>query len=282
MNRLPQLAPTVATYLASVVEAYSEPGSAVVSVVLFGSAAVGGYSAAVSDVDLLIVLSDKATSRDRDLVRERITMLEERSGAAKPRPYHPGRLDALVDRITANTRTFFVCRRADLLSGNPARLLDISPAQARFVDRVAIPSIVLSGITLWGEDLLGSVPLPPIRRLDVAKAFFGLFNQALFSAAAYALLPGATRHAMDALKRSVHSCYFCYHSCRAPLHDEVAFFQQRQGPSRALTQLLALRNDYQASLGFVFACLPTLIRLHVRTALDLEFPRETQARSPEL
>lgn len=118
-------------------------------------------------------------------------------------------LERFADRITANERAFFVCTRADLLSGDPARILAISRAQARFVDRVAIPSIVASGVVLWGEDLLPAVPLPPIRRLDVAKAFFGLFSQVIFSAAAYPLLPRATKYAMDALKRSVHNCHFC-------------------------------------------------------------------------
>ncbi len=98
-----------------------------------------------------------------------------------------------------------------MLSGSPGRILDLSPAQAVFVDRGAIPSIVGSAAVVWGDELDG-VPLPPIRRLDVAKAFLGLFNQVLFSAAVYSLLPGATRYAMDALKRSVHNCDFCHHA----------------------------------------------------------------------
>ena len=87
--------------------------------------------------------------------------------------------------VRPNVRAFFVCTRSDLLSGEPARVLDIPAAQAFFVDRIAIPSIVSSGITVWGENLLARVALLPIRRLDVAKAFFGLFNQVLFTAMVY-------------------------------------------------------------------------------------------------
>ena len=36
------------------------------------------------------------------------------------------------------------------------------------------------------------------------EAFIGLFNQALFAATVYPLLPKATKYAMDALKRSVN------------------------------------------------------------------------------
>jgi len=34
-----------------------------------------------------------------------------------------------------------------------------------------------------------------------------------------------------------------------------------------------LRGDYRPSLGFVFACFPTLARLHLRTAWDNRLPR---------
>ena len=113
------------------------------------------------------------------------------------------------------------------------------------MDRIAIPSIVSSGITVWGEDLLARVALLPIRRLDLAKAFFGLFNPVLFTAMVYPLLPGATKYAMDGLKRPVHSCHFRYKLRPAPLAEEVAFFEQRHGPSAALTRLLSLRTEYR-------------------------------------
>lgn len=130
---------------------------------------------------------------------------------------------------------------------------------------------------MWGEALLADVPLPPIRRLDVAKAFFGLFNTALFTATMYPLLPGATKYAMDALKRSVHNCYFCYHAQPAHLVAEVAFFEERYGRSRMLKQLLALRQEYRPSFGFVLGCLPALAGLHLRTARNVRFPRQARA-----
>lgn len=271
-----RLAPRLEAYLTDV-RACAAQGGALISLVLFGSAATGGYSSAISDVDLLLVLRDDVNVEDRRRVRDAVSVLEARHGLAKPRSHRPGVLEAFADRVTANVRAFFVFTRADLLSGNPARIFDISPAQARFVDRIAIPSIVASGITLWGEELLARVPLPPIRRRDVAKAFFGLFNQVLFSAGVYPLLPSATKYAMDALKRSIHNCYFCYHIRAAALAEEVAFFQQRHGPSRALKRLMALRSEYRPSFGFVLNCLPALARLHLRTARDNQFPRDARA-----
>lgn len=275
--RVPLLTPVVDRYVSSVVSACSSPDSGVVSVVLFGSAATGSYTPEISDVDLLIVVADSATEKDKSSLRATISQLEASSGAAKHYPYERGALDGIADRITANVRSFFVCTRGDLLSGDPARILDISAVQARFVDRVAVPSIVGSGVTIWGEDLLPQVPLLPIRRLDVAKAFFSLFSQLLFAAFAYPFTPGATKYAMETLKRSTHNCYYCYRGRPAQLAEEVAFFQQRIGPHVALEQLMKLRTAYQPCFGFILRCFPTLVRLHGVTAWDNRFPRDPRA-----
>lgn len=271
--RAPILAPVAEQYVSSVVSVCSGPNCGVVSVVLFGSAATGSYIPGISDVDLLIVVADSATGEDRRNLRNTISQLEVSSGALKHYPYERGALDGIADRITANVRSFFVCTRGDLLSGDPARILDISAVQARFVDRVAIPSIVGSGVTIWGEDLLTQVTLLPIRRFDVAKAFFSFFNQLLFAAVAFPFTPGATKYAMETLKRSIHNCYYCYRGRPAQLAEEVAFFQQRIGLHVALEQLLKLRTAYQPRFGFILRCIFTIVRLHLVTAWDNQFPR---------
>jgi hypothetical protein len=256
----------VEAYLRDIIAACTGPDEPLVSLVLFGSAATGGYAAGISDVDLLVIVADHTTDAEQRRVRDTIAALERSHGLAKPRS--GGWLDAFADRITANLHSFFVCTRADLLSGEPARILGIPVTQAVFVDRVAVPSIVASGTTVCGEDLLPRVSLRPVRRLDVGKAFFGLFNQVLFSAAAWPLLPGATRYAMDALKRSVHNCFFCRIGRAAPLAEEVAFFEAEYGPSPTLQRLLELRRDGRPSLPFVLRCMPALALLHGRTARD--------------
>jgi hypothetical protein len=170
--------------------------------------------------------------------------------------------------VTANVRSFFTCTRADLLSGEVRRLLGISAFQAAFVDRIVLHSILDSAVTVWGEDLLASVPRLAIRRIDVLKACYGLANQVVLTAALFPFVDTATKYAMGALKRSVHSCYYCYHRRPAALVDEIAFLQQRQGRNPALDELLRLRQEYTTSLAFVLSCLPAIIRLHARTALD--------------
>jgi hypothetical protein len=263
---------SVGAYVDAVIEMCAASECAPVSVILFGSAAAGGFSDAVSDVDLVIVLPDDASAACRPRLKAAAKELEILHGLGMASSRRPGALESLVNRITGNDHSLFVCSRGELISGDPGRILGVPPAQAFFVDRVVVPSIVFSAVTVRGKDLLALVRLPPIRRLDVFKAFFGLFNSALMIAVLFPVLAGATGYAMGTLKRSVHNCYFCYHSRRAPLEEEIDFFQRR-GRIPALGQLLTLRSEYQESFGFVLRCLPALVRLHYRTALDNRFPQ---------
>ena len=268
-----QLPARVQAYIEALVHTCVQNRTPLVSVVLFGSAATGGFSAKASDVDLILVVSDGTSEEDRGRLREAAERIEALHGF-RENDGPQSSLEAFVEKVTANVRSFFICSRSDLLSGRVERILDLRPSQTLFVDRVVIPSIVTSAVTVWGEDLLSQIPMLPIRRFDVFKAFFGFSSQALLSAAVFPLLPGATRYAMATLKRSVHNCYCCYHGRRASLEEEVNFFQRQLGPFSTLVHLLALRSEYRRSFAFVIRCVPTLVRLHLRTVLDNRFPRE--------
>ena len=274
LSAAPPIPPPVQAYLEALVRTCLDSGRPLVSVVLFGSAATGGFSATASDVDLILVVPDGTSGEDKNRLRDGIERIEALHGFRENPTRSRGPLEAFVEKVTANVRSFFVCTRSDLLSGRVERILDLRPSQAVFVDRVVIPSIVTSAVTVWGEELLSQIPMASIRRFDVFKAFFGLCGQALLSAAVFPVLPGATKYAMGVLKRSLHNCFFCYHGRRAPLEEEVAFFQGQLGPSRTLVQLLALRGEYRRSFAFVVRCLPTLMWVHLRTALDCRFPRD--------
>jgi predicted nucleotidyltransferase len=269
----------VQAYIAAVVRTCAETDNALVSVILFGSAATGGFSGTVSDVDLILVLQDGASPEDRRRVRDSVTSLEIIHGLRQARN-GPGVLEAFVERVSAHDHSFFVCTRGDLLSGSIARVMNLNPAQAFFVDRIVILGILSSAVTVWGEELLAHIPLLAIRRLDIFKAFFGLSCQVAASVTLFPLLPGATRYAMAALKHSVHSCYFCYRANPAALEDEIDFFQRRLGPNRALEKLLTLRHTYTPSFAFVARCMPALMQLHLRTALDNRFPRKSPETNP--
>jgi len=250
------------------------PGSVVslVSLILFGSAASGAFSES-SDVDLIIVIPDETSSEDKRLLRRAVTDLEVMHGLRFPqsRPRNP--LEKFAEHAGGHAHSFFFCTRGDFISGDVARVFGLRAAEEVFLERTFFASVIVSAKTVWGEDLLSLMPLPPLRRLDVFKAFFRLTGLVVLSAAAFPVLPDATRYAMGALKHSLHSCYFCYHMKTAPLDDEVAFFNLRLGRDRTLQDLLHLRKEHHRSFAFVLRCVPTLFRLHLRTVRDNRFPR---------
>jgi hypothetical protein len=178
-----------------------------------------------------------------------------------------------IERVMGHGFSCFVCTHSDLISGDVARVLGLRRLETPFVDRIVLASIIASAATVWGEDLLPQVAVPPVRRLDIFKALLTFSNQALLSAVAFPALPDATKYAMGALKHSLHSCFFCYHQRTAAVEEEVDFFQRRMGPSQTLAELLALRRNDRRSFAFVIRCLPAIVRLHVRTARDNRSPR---------
>jgi predicted nucleotidyltransferase len=243
-----------------------------VSVILFGSAASGAFSES-SDVDLILVLPNEATLEDRRRLREAASDLEVTHGLRLPASRRKNLLEIFAEHAGGEAHSCFVCTRDDLISGDAAKVFGLRAVEKLFVDRIVFASVIVSAKTVWGEELLSLIPLPPLRRLDVFKALFGLAGLTLLSVVAFPVLYDATRYGMGALKHSLHSCYFCYHLKTAPLNEEVEFFNSRLGRSKTLLDLLKKRRNYQRSFRFVLRCVPILFRLHLQTALDNRFPR---------
>jgi predicted nucleotidyltransferase len=77
------MASRVQQYLDAVAQLHPSGVSSLVSVILFGSAASGGFSES-SDVDLIIVLPDEATLEDRRRLRGVVADLEITHGLRLP------------------------------------------------------------------------------------------------------------------------------------------------------------------------------------------------------
>ena len=266
------MASRVQRYLDAVAQLHPSGVGSLVSVILFGSVASGGFLE-TSDVDLIIVLPDEATPEDRRRLRGAVADLEITHGLRLPSSRRKNHLELFAEHAGGDAHSCFVCTRGDLMSGDVARVFGLWAIERLFVDRIVLASVIVSAKTVWGEELLPVVPLPPLRRFDVFKALFGLAGLILLSAAAFPVLSDATRYGMGALKHSLHSCYFCYHLKTAPLNDEVEFFNSRLGRSGTLLEMLNLRRKYHRSFAFLLRCIPVLFRLHIRAARDNQFPR---------
>src|SRR2546421_1599806 len=103
MHALP---PRVQAYLEAIVRAGTQAGRQLVSVILFGSAATGGLSAA-SDVDVIIVLRDDASRQDRERLREDVARLEARHGFREDPRRPRGALEDIVARDKADGLSCF-------------------------------------------------------------------------------------------------------------------------------------------------------------------------------
>src|SRR5205809_7370490 len=101
-----QLLPRVQTYLDELLRTCAQIEQPLVSVILFGSAASGGFSSA-SDVDLMIVVPDDTTPEGKRRLRAEVTRLEIAHGF---RPAHPRRaLQARIERAVGHLFSCFIC-----------------------------------------------------------------------------------------------------------------------------------------------------------------------------
>jgi hypothetical protein len=266
------MASRVQQYLDGVAQLHPGGVTSLVSVILFGSAAGGAFSE-TSNVDLIIVIPDETSPEDRRLLHGAVTDLELMHGLRIPDGRRKNPLEKFAEHAGGDAHSFFFCTRADLISGEVARVFGLRAAEEMFLERTFFATVIVSAETVWGEDLLSLVPLPSLRRLEVFKALFRLTGLVLLSAVAFPVLSDATKYAMGALKHSLHSCYFCYHLKSAPLDDEVAFFNVRLGRDRTLQDLLNQRKEHHRSFAFVLRCVPILFRLHLQTVRDNQFPR---------
>ena len=76
MQRDLRLAPNVEAHVEALVRTCARIEQPLVSLILFGSAASGGFSKASSDVDLVIVVPDHATLESKRRLRADVVRLE--------------------------------------------------------------------------------------------------------------------------------------------------------------------------------------------------------------
>src|SRR5438105_3522589 len=117
----------VQTYIEALVQTCAQDGTPLVAVVLFGSATKGGFSENVSDVDVIIVVSDDVSREKRLRLGEDIARLEALHELRPATAPSPGSARARLERAVGHLMSCFVCTRSDLISGDVARVLDLAP-----------------------------------------------------------------------------------------------------------------------------------------------------------
>ena len=143
----------VARYLADLVSTLTQGGFPLANVAVFGSAARSDFAQDVSDVDLIVVLSDDVSVQDRRRVQEEVSRLEVVHGLRPPVSRTKGVLERFIDRAGGNALSSFVCSRSELLAGDMAKVLGLSRTEALFADRIAF-----AANCHLGRDRLGRRP----------------------------------------------------------------------------------------------------------------------------
>lgn len=274
MKKPDDLLVPVRNYIDDLILLAETRSSEIVSVSIFGSAAKNGFSQSVSDVDLIVALADEVPRETKRMISGELVALEVKHKLRKP----PGsKRDAVYMRIDVAAGQFlshFVCYKRDLLSGNRAAVFEVNhlAESLLFPAHIAFANIITSAKVIWGEDFLDKVHIPTLSKVHLAKncASFLLLNACALLW--YPILPNATKYSMSTLKWMLHGCYFCYTLKSATVEEEIDFFRTKVGASKVFLELLSLRREYQASLGFIIGCFRVLIQLHVVTVKENKFP----------
>ncbi len=261
-------------YLNDVIQLADERYPAIGSILIFGSAAKGNFLRGVSDIDLLIVLADNTAQQTKRIISDDLAALELKHRLRRPPDSRLERLYTKVDRMASQFKSYFVCYRRDLLSGNTAAVFDVNPLIESLIlsTHIGFASIVKSSTVMWGEDFRRQIHIPALTKAHLMKNWVAFLLLNAFAFVGYPFLPNATLYSMSALKWMLHSCYFCYILESATIEEEIEFFRTKLGEHKTFSELQSLRREKRPSLAFIRGCFGTLIQLYFATARDNEFP----------
>ncbi len=267
------LSPNVRVYLDAVLKFADQKRSEIVSIMIFGSVAKGGL-APVSDVDLLVVLADEVPWKQKKRLEHDLAALELEHKLRERPKSKTEFVRAIVDRMAAQFKSYFVCYKRDFISGNSGAVFGINPVLESLLltTRIGFANVVMSARTAWGEDLLPQVRVPLLTKGHLAKNFIGLLAFNAGALAVFPVVPNATKYSMSALKWMLHTCHFCITLKSSTIEEAVEFFQGRIEAEATLTELLSLRRQYRPSVRFVKGCFGTIVRLYSVTVREAVFP----------
>lgn len=260
-------------YLDAVLKFANQKSCEIVSIMIFGSVAKGGFSP-VSDVDLLVVLADEVPWKEKKRLEHDLLGLElEHKLRERPKSKRELIL-TVVDRVAGQFKSQFVCYKRDFISGNSAAVFGINPVLESLLltTRIAFANVVMSARTAWGEELLSQVRVPLLTKGHLVKNCVGLLAFNAGALGVFPVLPNATKYSMSALKWMLHTCHFCVTLKSSTTEEAVEFFQDRIEAEATLPELLSLRSHYRPSFRFVKGCFGTIVRLYSVTVREGVFP----------
>jgi len=88
----------VQAYVEAIIHTCADDGQGLASLIVFGSAAIGGWTEVISDVDLILVVPDGATELDTDHIRAEVERIEMLHGLRSGSTHGQRALEGFMDR----------------------------------------------------------------------------------------------------------------------------------------------------------------------------------------
>lgn len=274
MNLLSNLPPKTKAYIEKTVQLCIENDVVLVSLIVFGSHVKGDFLEDFSDVDMILVIADETSKKTMRKLRKDLLKLEF---SYRFRMRSKSFFDIVfkaAEHITGMFISHFICYRKEFLTAKFTKVFNVNPVLAFLLapTNIVWASTMTSAQTIVGKNLLKIVPMPPITKKDVLKS--NVMNSFLSLAAclAYPFHPDATKFAMEALKWSLLTCYFCYKKKSRTIADIIKFFQDHSFNDPLFQEMLSLREKYKKSFLFTAKSSRVVRRLHRMTIKENQFP----------
>ncbi len=196
------------------------------SIILFGSAAKGGLTSRISDVDFLIVLDDRvASSAIRAAVSFMFTL--QKYFFKSDDSSSLSRLLYFFEAGTGMFKSFFICFERDLLSTCFHRIFDVN----RFLSWFMVPSkLVLNSIfshsrVVYGKNYDFKNFIRETTFFQIVKSFILCSFLYLFFIIVNCFKP-VRRYLYESVKWSLLNCHFYLTGRSVKVKDTVSFFKK--------------------------------------------------------
>ena len=249
------------------------------SVVLFGSAARGQFSKDISDIDVILVVSDDTPNQVVRKLDTELERFEENQGPMK----HRSHFLKLFSYKTALFRSHFVVREGPLRSLNTHRLFiqarSFGLPLGRLLFFLAPAGLVLrnvlrDAVVVHGENVISSLRLPDPTYSSIVHSFLVSFALSLFGTLTSVLFTDGTMFSLESLKWFLLDLQ-SFHNNRPSDVLEAVRSAELLHPSPILSQFTNLRRQYARSVSFSFLCPVYLILLFLCSSMKVRHRPQT-------
>ena len=238
----------------------------IVALYIFGSV-IGEEYSDNSDLDLLVVLDDRITSKQIRYVSGVLESLEIKYGLCSMNCSFLGKILRTIERSTGMFESHFVCRKGDVLKGCFEKVFKTN----RFMSKLLAPSSIVFGSVLsrimkiYGEDILKEVVVSKPTALTMIKSLAMNLVLSLFTLVIFPLSSKANKYEMEAAKWSTLASYYYLKKGNPGLIEALKFFTNLGLPDSYFKRLLQLRKNYQNDIRFGLATPLYVLRIHAKT-----------------